>query len=115
MNSFEQFCINIANEQLQQYFNAQIFAMEKVQYNCINYTYSHLLIHYYFSKEEYIKEGVTGVDISYQDNQAVLELFLARPLGLISLLDEQCRTNVCNHVVLYYMNKTMLLAFKINN
>ena len=41
-----------------------------------------------------MKEGVTGVDISYQDNQPVLELFLSRPMGLISLLDEQCRTNV---------------------
>lgn len=35
VNSFEQFCINIANEQLQQYFNTQIFAMEKVSYNMV--------------------------------------------------------------------------------
>ena len=31
-NSFEQFCINLANEQLQCYFNHQIFAMEKVSW-----------------------------------------------------------------------------------
>ena len=54
---------------------------------------------------------MAGVDIYYQDNQAVLELFLARPVGLISLLDEQCRTNVCNYVVLHSMNKTVVLAF----
>jgi myosin-3 len=69
-NSFEQFCINLANEQLQQYFNHQIFAMEKL---------------------ECAKEGVDDLDISYTDNTPVIDLFLARPIGLLCLLDEQCK------------------------
>lgn len=45
-------------------------------------------------QEEYIKEGLEGVDISYKDNEPVLQLFLSQPLGLITLLDEQCKTSV---------------------
>ncbi len=40
---------------------------------------------------EYAKEGLDGLVISYKDNKPVLDLFLTRPIGLLSLLDEQCR------------------------
>ncbi|XP_033629010.1 myosin-IIIb-like isoform X6 [Asterias rubens] len=68
VNSFEQLCINIANEQIQFYFNQHIFAMEQ---------------------EEYITEGIDAAVISYQDNQPLLDLFLQRPLGMLHLLDEE--------------------------
>lgn len=32
-NSFEQLCINIANEQIQFYFNQHIFALEQVSFD----------------------------------------------------------------------------------
>jgi myosin heavy subunit len=37
VNSFEQLCINIANEQIQYYFNQHIFAWEQVshQFRCL--------------------------------------------------------------------------------
>ena len=38
------------------------------------------------------KEGLSNLgDLSYKDNQPVLDLFLTKPIGLMSLLDEQCR------------------------
>eukprot|EP00055_Hartaetosiga_balthica_P007978 m.28438 g.28438 ORF g.28438 m.28438 type:complete len:1017 (+) comp6045_c0_seq2:37-3087(+) len=67
-NSLEQFCINLANEQLQHFFNEHIFKLEM---------------------EEYKRQGVDVTDIAYKDNQPVLDLFLAKPIGLLALLDEE--------------------------
>ena len=108
-NSFEQLCINLANEQLQQYFNTQIFTMEKVYYNAC--TCNELLCGISW-QEEYSKEGLEGLDIKYQDNQPVLQLFLSRPIGVFSLLDEQCRSNVCEIHSYYCLLNTFIRAVK---
>lgn len=67
-NSFEQLCINIANEQIQYYFNQHIFAWEM---------------------QEYINEGIDGKVITFVDNRPLLDMFLMKPMGLLALLDEE--------------------------
>ncbi|XP_054862948.1 myosin-IIIa isoform X4 [Amphiprion ocellaris] len=69
-NSFEQLCINIANEQIQFYFNQHIFAWEQ---------------------DEYLNEEVDARMIEYEDNRPLLDLFLQKPMGMLSLLDEESR------------------------
>lgn len=68
-NSFEQFCINFANEKLQQHFNEHVFKMEQ---------------------EEYRNEQINWSYIEFVDNQDVLDLIEKKPIGIISLLDEAC-------------------------
>ena len=41
--------------------------------------------------QEYQSEGVAGSPVAFPDNRPVLDLFLARPLGLLALLDEESR------------------------
>ncbi|CAI5475228.1 unnamed protein product [Closterium sp. Yama58-4] len=75
-NSFEQFCINLANEKLQQHFNQHVFKAEQ---------------------EEYESEAIDWSYIEFVDNQDVLELIEKKPMGIIALLDEQCMFPKSNH------------------
>ncbi|XP_049939192.1 unconventional myosin-IXa-like [Schistocerca serialis cubense] len=68
-NSFEQFCINYANEHLQYYFNQHVFKYEQ---------------------EEYRKEGIRWTNIDFMDNTGCLQLIEGKPNGLLCVLDDQC-------------------------
>eukprot|EP00076_Gallus_gallus_P011451 XP_004948778.2 unconventional myosin-Va [Gallus gallus] len=69
LNSFEQFCINYANEKLQQLFNLHVFKLEQ---------------------EEYVAEEIPWVFIDFYDNQPCIELIEGR-LGVLDLLNEECK------------------------
>nr|XP_033790509.1 unconventional myosin-Vb isoform X1 [Geotrypetes seraphini] len=69
VNSFEQFCINYANEKLQQQFNSHVFKLEQ---------------------EEYMKEQIPWTLIDFYDNQPCIDLIEAK-LGILDLLDEECK------------------------
>ena len=40
-------------------------------------------------QEEYKKEGVDWAEIKFVDNQPLLDMFLGRPVGILTLLDEE--------------------------
>uniref|UniRef100_A0A9J7YYJ2 Myosin IXAa n=1 Tax=Cyprinus carpio carpio TaxID=630221 RepID=A0A9J7YYJ2_CYPCA len=83
-NSFEQFCINFANERLQHYFNQHIFKLEQ---------------------EEYRSEGIAWHNIDYIDNTGCINLISKKPTALLHLLDEECNFPQAT-------NQTLLDKFK---
>ena len=68
-NSFEQFCINLCNEKLQQVFIELTLKREQ---------------------EEYVREGIEWSQIDFFNNKVICELIEKKPVGIISLLDEVC-------------------------
>ncbi|MEQ2180683.1 hypothetical protein GOODEAATRI_003665, partial [Goodea atripinnis] len=69
VNSFEQLCINFANETLQFYFNRVVFQEEQ---------------------EEYMREQIQWQQQPFSNNQACLDLIAAKPYGILRILDDQC-------------------------
>mmetsp|Transcript_10152 Transcript_10152/g.13310 ORF Transcript_10152/g.13310 Transcript_10152/m.13310 type:complete len:1211 (-) Transcript_10152:695-4327(-) len=69
-NSFEQLCINFANEKLQQQFNRTTFKEEEALY---------------------IAEGINYTHIDFIDNQVVLDMIEKTPQGILPMLDDECK------------------------
>ncbi|KAK1786290.1 hypothetical protein P4O66_017991, partial [Electrophorus voltai] len=96
-NSFEQLCINYANEHLQQFFVAHIFKLEQ---------------------EEYLKEGFTWNHITYTDNQCTLDLLALKPLNILALIDEESHfpkgtdTTMLNKINQVHNNSKIFLSSK---
>ena len=67
-NSFEQLCINLANEKLQYHFNSHIFLLEQKAY----------------------EEEQLNIDkISFSDNKGCLELCEKKCTGILPMIDEE--------------------------
>ncbi|XP_053937019.1 unconventional myosin-XV [Cuculus canorus] len=79
-NSFEQLCINYANEYLQSFFNKIVFQEEQ---------------------EEYIREQIEWKEIPFSDNQPCIDLISQKPYGILRILDDQsCFPQATDHTFL---------------
>eukprot|EP00966_Prymnesium_polylepis_P226560 5241027-Prymnesium_polylepis.1 len=71
VNSFEQLCINFANEKLQQFFLVTVFSSEEAIYK---------------------EEGVPWNPVPYADNKDIISLIEGAGNGIYATLDSACKT-----------------------
>ncbi len=83
-NNFEQFCINYANEKLQQTFTQDVLKLSQIEYEAEEIGWHH---------------------IEFEDNAPILEMLEAPKTGILSLLDEEC--NIPRGTVRGFANKTI--------
>ncbi|GJU67184.1 myosin-2 isoform X1 [Tanacetum coccineum] len=76
-NSFQQLLINYAEERLQQHFIRHLCKLEQ---------------------EEYEWEGIRWKKVEFEDNEECLDLFEKKPMGLISILDEDSNSTKATDV-----------------
>ena len=67
-NSFEQLCINFANEAVQAQFNRQLFKLEQ---------------------QEYAREKLEWTPIPFNDNAGVMQMLSKKAVGIFHLLDDE--------------------------
>jgi len=68
-NSFEQLCINFANEKLQQHFSMHMFTLEQQLYS---------------------EEGICWAHIEWKDNREIIDALEGKRGGLFAQLDSEC-------------------------
>ncbi|XP_055360464.1 unconventional myosin-XV [Betta splendens] len=80
VNSFEQLCINFANERLQQFVIDAVISQEQ---------------------EEYSAERIQWYPVALRSSQSCLELISSRPHGILRILDDQtCLPQATDHTFL---------------
>ncbi|CAK0813139.1 unnamed protein product [Prorocentrum cordatum] len=94
-NSFEQLCINFANEKLQQHFNSHMFTLEQ---------------------QLYTEEGISWSHIQWVDNRHIIDALEKKPLGVFCIIDSEClmpnsTDETCLNKV-YNSSKNSTIVFK---
>ncbi|XP_059143322.1 uncharacterized protein LOC131930739 [Physella acuta] len=87
-NSFEQLCINLVNEQLQNFMNKQVIEDERLLY---------------------LEEGVeiSDVDITGINNDSILNMFIEKKSGILAMIDEDSKLEFSDDNKLVYKLKSM--------